>query len=542
MAEDQASIDEIDSSPPQQTPAALSRLQYIQDVLTQKLAERRRLGERIEAANEQDKADLRKMADDVTVTIRQLRTTLESLAIGNVDTSLFVEQAAEESSDWQKDIMLIAQPVIDSLKELTEKPRKLKELNDIIKIRQQELEAANLALHNLKPALNNGPDGELEASLNRLINIWERRRDDARSAMEIARFQIADIRGDKSLTQSLADAFLSFLSGRGLTIALAVAAASVVWFSVRFLLRGYRATLARGETPESRTRYRLAAYSVHALTGVLILIAIFVVFYQRGDVLLLGLLILLIVGLALGVRQLLPHYVREARLLLNIGPMREAERIIYRGIPWRVEAINMNTILRNPELHGILRIPLAEFHNIHSRPCGSDKWFPTSNGDIILFPDDQLLEVINQNPDTVELRERGGQIQSIPTSEFYSREMINLSRGEAFSVIGTFGIDYLHQSISANLVPKALRGAIKDALADTDLKPFIKDVLVELEQAGESSIDYWLFVSVRSTAAKSYLRIQRLMQSACIKVCTDMQWSIPYPHLSLVQKPIQTDV
>ena len=43
-----------------------------------------------------------------------------------------------------------------------------------------------------------------------------------------------------------------------------------------------------------RTRYRLAEYSVHALTFILILVAIFAAFYERGDVLLLGLLILLV--------------------------------------------------------------------------------------------------------------------------------------------------------------------------------------------------------------------------------------------------------
>ena len=91
---------------------------------------------------------------------------------------------------------------------------------------------------------------------------------------------------------------------------------------------------------------------MHAGTGLLMLVAVFVVFYQRGDVLLLGLMILLFVGLALGARQVLPQYVNEAKLLLNIGPMREGERLVWHGLPWRVESINMYTVLRNPELHG----------------------------------------------------------------------------------------------------------------------------------------------------------------------------------------------
>lgn len=512
------------------------RLAYIQDVLTQKLAERSALGERIEAANEQDKADLRRQADDLTNDIQQLRTTLESIAIGGVDTSLFVTQEPKPESNWREDVALIAQPVIDSLKDLTEKPRRLKELNESILIRQQEVAAAREALDNLTPVLKQVADGDLKTSLSRLSRLWESRLKDAQDAIEIARFQIADLQGDKSITEAFIQALHEFIRGRGLTILIAALAAAAVYFGVRFLLRGYRASLVDNTEPESRTRYRLAAYSVKALTFILILIAIFVVFYQRGDVLLLGLLILLIVGLALGIRSLLPRYVSEARLLLNIGAMREAERIQYRGLPWRVESINMYTVLRNPELHGVLRIPLAEFHGMTSRPSGKDSWFPTSKGDVVLFEDDSLLEVIDQNPDTVELKYRGGETVSIPTGDFYTKSMTNLSRGGTFGVKSCFGVDYAHQDISLTRVPKILRDAIRDSLAHSDLNDFIRDVRVELTQAGSSSIDYWLFVTCDSRAAKSYYRIGRMIQSACIEACTRESLGIPFPHVSVVQK------
>ncbi|MFK7992831.1 MAG: hypothetical protein AB8B87_01755 [Granulosicoccus sp.] len=516
----------------------LERLQYIQNVLTQKLAERSSLGERIEQANEQDKADLRRQADDLSEDIRQLRSTLENIAIGGLDISLFVNEqdAVKDESNWQEDIAMIAQPVIDSLKDLTEKPRKLKALNDEIALHEQELDTATQALRNLQPELSLEPGGELGKSLARLERIWRSRRDDAENAIEIARFQISDLRGDKPIAQTIFAALIDFLKGRGLTLALALLTALIVWFGVRFLLRGYRATIASTDSPEQRTRYRLAAYSVHAMTFLLILIAIFVVFYERGDVLLLGLLILLIIGLALGIRQLLPQYISEARLLLNVGAMREAERIVYRGLPWRVESINMFTVLRNPELHGVLRIPLAEFHGVSSRPSGNDSWFPTSRGDSVLMPDGNLMEVLDQNPDTVELRIRGGQQVSVPTHEFYNKEMINLSRGQSFGVVTTFGVDYQQQNESLSTVPKVLRDAIRKALTDSDLESFIKDVRVELKAAGESSIDYWLLVTMDTRAAKSYQRIQRMTQSACVQACTEQSWNIPYPHVSLVKK------
>lgn len=513
----------------------LERLDYIQSVLTQKIEERSKLGERIEAANEQDKAELRNQADILSNDIQQLRVTLETIATGGVDASLFVTEEAPVESDWRKDIALIAQPVIDSLKDLTEKPRKLAQLGETITQRQLEVATAEKALENLAPSIAQKPGGNLGDTLDRLAKLWESRRSDAQSAIEIARIQIAELQGDKALSETIFDALIGFVKGRGLTLVLALLAASIVWFGVRFLLRGYRTVVSSKTTADSRTRYRLAAYSVHALTFFLILIAVFVVFYERGDVLLLGLLILLIVGLALGIRNLLPRYISEARLLLNIGAMRESERVLYRGLPWRVESINMYTVLRNPELQGVLRIPLAEFHDVTSRPIGRDRWFPTSKGDVVLFPDQTLLEVIDQNPDNVELKMRGGQLISMPTTDFYAREMVNLTRGGSFGISNTFGIDYRHQSISMTRVPRLFREAVQQTLAKTDLADFIKDINVELKEANSSSIDYWVFVTCDSRAAKSYQRIKRTVQSACIETCTRESLNIPFPHIAVVQ-------
>ena len=268
---DQPSPSESEQAQAQaQTKAELSdtqeRLQLIQNVLTNKLAERSRLGEEIEAANEQDKIDLRVQADNVSDDIKQLRRTLESVATGGVDISLFVQEQEPEESDWREDITLIARPVIDSLKELTDKPRKLKALNDEVALRQQELAIAEEALQNLQPTAEFISDGDLDNSLDLLLRTWTSRRDNAANAIDIANFQISDLQGDKPIFETITNALLTFVKGRGLTIALAIASALGVWFAVRFLLKGYRAALVNKSQAESRTRYRLAEYSVHAVS------------------------------------------------------------------------------------------------------------------------------------------------------------------------------------------------------------------------------------------------------------------------------------
>jgi len=492
--------------------ATLKQLFYLQSVLDTKLRERRKLGDEIALANEQDKADLRRSASDITTDIAQLRSTLETLATGGIDRKLFESTAKQKKKDWREDVSLIAQPVLDTLKEITEKPRQIKELNELIELKQEEIRVSNNAK-------------------------WQKRRDDANSTIEIARIQLNGLDGDQPISTTIYDALIHFAQGRGLTILMAIAAAWLVWFIVRMLLKTYRHTLLDRRQRESRTRYRVAKYSVQALTFSLVLIAVFIVFYERHDVLLLGLLILLIVGFALNAKQLLPRYVKEARLLLNLGAMREGERVIYNDLPYRVDSINMYTTFKNPELNGILRIPLAELTQISSRPVSTDRWFPSSEGDVMLTSDGTLLKVMNQNPDTVELKKRGGELWSVPAAQFYTFHMTNLTRPGTFGVTGSFGVDYAHQLISATKIPAKLDAGITKAVTNSSLGDALLEVRVELAEAGDSSLNYWIFVTMDSAVAFSYFRVQRLIQSACIETCSDNGWSIPFPHVALVRKP-----
>lgn len=525
----------------QETPTAadiarVKQLSYIQSVLDAKLTERREIGTRISNANEQDKADLRREANVLTSDITQLRSTLETIATGGIDRKLFESKAVEKKKDWREDVSLIAQPVLDSLKEITEKPRRIKELNELVDLKTQEIEASSNAIKNLNRSDIEEGSEHLQLTLSTLIRKWQKREDDAKATIAVAQIQLKGLDGDQPIAKTIYNALVKFAKGRGLTILMAIVAAWVVLISVKLIMKTYQHTLVDQKHKESRTRYRVAKYSVQAATFILVLIAVFIVFYERHDVLLLGLLILLIVGFVLNAKQLLPRYVKEARLLLNLGAMREGERVIHNGLPYRVESINMYTIFRNPELSGILRIPLAELTKTTSRPVSTDSWFPSSKGDVVFMSDGALLEVLSQNPDTVELKKRGGELLTVPTTDFYSMSMTNLTRLGTFGVTGNFGVDYNHQDISLTQIPRLLAEGIRNAFESSDLGEHLKDARVELAQAGNSSIDYWIFVTMDSAAARSYLRVDRIIQSACIETCSREGWSIPFPHMSVVQK------
>lgn len=64
----------------------------------------------------------------------------------------------------------------------------------------------------------------------------------------------------------------------------------------------------------------------------MIAVAIMMVLYFRQDLLLLAIMVVVFIGAALALKNLLPKYVAEGKLLLNMGSVRERERVIYNGV------------------------------------------------------------------------------------------------------------------------------------------------------------------------------------------------------------------
>ena len=240
------------------------------------------------------------------------------------------------------------------------------------------------------------------------------------------------------------------------------------------------------------------------------------------------------IGFAVALKQILPRYVTEARLLLNLGTAREGERIIYNGIPWEIVHINVHTILRNPSLQGVLRIPLSELAGMNSRALNNDEsWFPSKKGDYLLMPDGSVAEVLLQTPENVELQSRAGMRSSYPSQSFFSTAFFNLTKGESFGVGSTFGIDYNHLDISLTRVPEAFKQATTEGLRSAGLAEHVDDILVDFQTANNSSLDYIIYVTLKSRVASSYFKVGRVIQQSCVKACNENNWGIPFPQLTV---------
>ena len=508
------------------------QLNTVQAVLDAKLTERKTLREQMATATPDDLPELEAQLKEINTDLDEIRSSFEQIAIGNVDLSIFSEES--NTFDWRSEMIEVMMPIIRNLQSITEKPRKIEALRSQIQANNEQLAATNNAIASIEERLEQANSEDTIESLTNLQASWRERALDLGRSTDIANVRLSNLtESDGNFFQSIKNGLINFVTGRGLTIVIATLAALGVWFASK-LVTNLLTKRASGEAQKTyRTRQRLVRYAFSFLTAVLMTIAVIVVFYVRGDVLLLGLSLLIAGAILLGLRHTVPKFIAEARLLLNLGSIREDERVVYNGLPYRVAALNMYSVLKNPELTGVVRLPLESMMGMISRPAGNEIWFPASKGDYIMLADGKLLEVLELTTELVHLQNLAGTKTSVPAADFYNLTFDNLTRGENFSITGTFGVGYSHQSISNDSIPILLQEAVSERLAKSPVAEHVVSVAVELKEAGASSLDYWVCVTMSSAAVRSYFKISRIIQQTCVDTCTEQNWDIPFPQLTI---------
>jgi len=508
------------------------QLESIQALINANVEVRAELRTKITNAAADELPELQKELELLNTELDKQQFTFEQVAIGAIDVAVLGD--IDTAFDWRNEMSQIMQPIVANLKALTDKPRKISKLQTLIEKNRNQIDVIDTALVSIDNNMSETNEATTRQSLSELQKAWQARKIDNRQSLSVARKQLAELQNpDTNVVETVSEAISAFFKGRGLTLLMAFVAAVIVWFFMRGVLRLSKLKTKTTDRNDYRTRTRVAQYGFRALTFLLILIVVISVFHVRGDLLLMGLSILAAAGLALGLRQALPRYVTEAKLLLNLGSIRENERVMYAGLPWQVVSLNMYSILRNPDLTGVLRLPLSEIHSLVSRPAGKEPWFPASKGDFILLDSAELCEVTRLTPETVEMIDKGGTITSVPSTDFYAWTFKNLSRGDFFGISATFGVDYQHQANCLTDIPVRFQQAVTDALNQTVFAESVKEVLVEFQSAGESSLDYWIYVTLDNNAAKARNKIDRLIQHTLVDVCTCEGWGIPFPHMTI---------
>lgn len=514
---------------------SLDRLAEIRKQMLDRQTELQSVRAAIKDETDEDaRAELQRRADELLKTIDRLNNTFEQVATSGIDEAVLSEQPPQEF-DWKEELLQITKPLISSLKDLTEKPRKIENLRSQLHRSQEQVEIIGKALASIERFAQAGPPRIVADKLDAMLKTWQQRKADAESGLELARYQLATLRGqDTSYWQMAVETTHAFVAGRGLTLALAVVAVLVVWVLARLILHlVLRFTRAASSSKKFRNRERGILYLYRLFVGIVAVIAVLVVFYARSDVLLLALTLIALAMATTSLRQTVPKYLKEIRILLDFGSVREGERIVYGGVPMEVKTIHTFAVLRNPDLEGVVRLPIDQLVDLVSRPAGEEPWFPSRVGEYLLLADGDYAEVVRQTIEFVELKIMDSLVQ-IPTAEFVQSGARNLSR-EGFAIRASFGIDYRHQAICLDPVPQRMHEAVHAALKASQFGAALRDLIVEFKEAGASSLDYLIYARLSGTAAGRYFAVQRLMQQALVTLCNHEGWVIPFGQLTIHQ-------
>ncbi len=462
-----------------------------------------------------------------------VKKSFEQIAIGGIDLGIFEQE--EVPKTWQEELTLLMKPLLENLRGLTDKPRKRENLKQKISTQKSAAQAAELAISSIDKQLSEGTfDNSVKQQLGQVKQKWENLLTEAQRKQELASIELSNLNdNDNNWFETFKSSVKSFAQDRGLTLLIAFSVAIAIIILFRFITRLIDLKRSKQKRASNRTTMRVIVYAQKLLTIFSIIMSIMIVFFIRGDVLLLALMFILLFATALGLRHFIPQFIEESRLLLNIGRVRENELVFVNGVPWRVASINVFSKLINPEIKGIIRLPLEDMKALVSRPINDEKWFPSSIGDWVVDDQNNLYEVILQGPDAVELQSAQGTNKLMPTNQYYSAGYVNLTKSQGIRITSQFGVDYSLQPISLDEVPEKMRQNVQECLQNADLGTDEIRTRVELNQAGASSIDYLIIVNINSKAAKHYYLIGRLIQQACVDICNKEGWNIPFPQMTI---------
>ena len=449
---------------------------------------------------------------------------------------------SEITSDDKEDINLESEirellaPIIIELKGITNRPRRIEQLNRKLNKAKQVQEKVQQAMARIKNVLDQVDDGALKARLQTLAQDWLQRGQQLQS--EIAYLQLSleeELKNNPSIVSTLTRLTESFFKKRGRNILLSAGAFLFVILLMRFVGRQVERRLKSEKIVRSMTSRRLIALTYGICTYSLAVVSMLLVLYSAGDWVLLGIVLLLLLGLGWSARVSLPLYIEQAKLLLNLGTVRKGERIVIDGIPWKVMTIGYYSILANPNLSGgVLRLRLKDLVDKSSRPAtASEPWFPCRQGDWILLADETFGQVDMQTPELVRLKLFGDTPKTYITTDFLSQCPQNLSDG--FAVRLTFGLDYKYQKIITTEIPAMVEHAIREALETAGYALQVQSLSVSFMEAAASSLDLICIGCFTGDAAANFKFLKMIFAQACVEAANTHGWEIPFTQLTLHQ-------
>ena len=455
----------------------------------------------------------------------------ERIATG-VELSTFAAPAKEEKFNWRDELSSLFDPMIKEMRSLTETTKKRADLKEEIATLSKQIEAAQQGVANLKGLREVSKDKAIATQLKELQGTWQNELERLNSKLQLAQMELQSLNGEGgSLIEKATHSVSGFFKTRGLYLILGFLAFALTFLLLRYLIGLLLRHLPKDKHGRPLMYARLITVFSHLFSFLLALIALLAVFYIVADWFMISLVILLVIGMLWGLRQTLPQQWQQSLLMLNMGAVREGERLVIDGVPWRIDSLGVFCRLSNPDLEQVLRLPIENMLPRISRPYNLDEpWFPCKKGDFIRVGDNTVLQVTSLSHEQVAVVRVGTAMATIyPIADFLALAVTNLSK--KFSVSATFGLSYDLQAEITNEVPKILRAYLQKRLDEEGYSSKCLGMTCELSLANSSTLDMAVILEFEGEMASIYYRLQRAVQRWCVDCCTENGWDIPYNQI-----------
>ncbi len=482
-------------------------------------------------ASNEEKTALAEELKKLQESLEQANDDFEKIATG-IDIKIF-NTPVQKTFDWKKEMFALMQPGVVELKRLTAEARKKTELLSKQDSYQKLLPVAMQAHENLQRLVKTTKDPELKKQLKALIPEWESLSEQLKNGLDITKIELAKMAGKKkSIMDSGKESLKNFFQTRGLYLSVSILACLGVVLVLRLIHRLIRRTIPGSNKEFRPIHIRIVDLCFQLLTISCGMLSFILVFYFFEDWLLLSFTIIFIAGLGWATKTALPKFWKQTQMILNFGNVREGERVILFGIPWRVKNINVRTRLENPALKETIKVPISMLFDKTSRTYDhKEPWFPCKKDDWVILSDGTRGGVVSLSHEQVELVLRGGAHKIYQTGDFLGLAPINLSRN--FRIKEVFGIGYSHQAEATTTIPEKVAKFLEEKFETNGYSKEMLNLRVEFNAAGASSLDLVVIADFKGSQAPLYNRIRRAIQRWCVEACTTYGWDIPFPQLTV---------
>lgn len=520
-------------SPDQQE--KMESLQTIAQPLSTALTEVGQLQADLKKAGSEDaKREIQSRIDAEKQRIEQLRENFRNI-LGGSEAAEY-EDAAEKSKGISEQISELIQPVLSEMREATSEPRELDALRKAHEAAIERKRKADMVLDRIAQLTEASKDKVVIAELKSAGRIWAGREAEANSQIAVTKVRIDErTRNQRSLWERMSTGVSQFFRSRGMNLLLALLAGGIGFYATRKIYSWLRRISPAHKGGGNTFASRLSDILAMALAVVIALTGIILVFYTRGDWFLLTLVVIFLIGVAWAGKTAIPPYLEQIRMILNLGSVREGERVIYKGLPWKVSKLGFYTTFTNPRLQGgQIRVPIREVMGMVSRPISKKEvWFPCEEDDWVILSDNTYGKTIIQTPDQVVVLRLGGSMKTYPTADFLELAPENLSHG--FRISLTFGIDYKHQAHSTTKVLALFQESLSMKLLHEYGSEAVRSIKVEFAKASGSSLDYEILADFDGSAASKRNALRRKIQTYCVDTCNEHGWVIPFTQIVVHQ-------